>query len=148
VIWLPPTGLLLLTFLSEGRAKWLRYHTAIFYVASLAIFSWLLADSTPIGLTVCQVVFAKYHEAMLPSLNLAYGILYQLGLISMLFISSVLTVKTGDLFQRKLIGQVLYGCLAFIIPTLVVINVFPITEGAFASILVILLSCWHFFSPA
>ena len=135
VLWLPPTGLLLLSLLAGKKEIWLRIYTFVFYAIAVFIFIWLLIDRTPIGVSVCLVVFARYYDAMPATLNLIYAAFYQLGLISMLCISGILSVKTEDAFQRKLIGQVLFGCLAFIIPTFIVINLFDITQGAFSSIL-------------
>lgn len=135
VLWLPPTGLLLLSLLAGLKEKWLGIYTIVFFFVAAIILAWLIADKTPIGVSVCLVVFAQYHGIMPTSLNLVYGIFYQLGLLSMLIISAILVVKFDDTLQRKLIGQVLYGCLAFIFPALVVVNVFPIARGSFASIL-------------
>jgi hypothetical protein len=135
VLWLPPTGLLLLSLLAGSREKWLQIYTAVFYALALCIFIWLLVDRTPIGVSVCLVVFARYYDVIPSALNLVYCGFYQLGLINMLFFSAILAVKTDDAFQRKLIGQILFGSLAFIIPALIVVNLFPIAEGTFSSIL-------------
>lgn len=135
VLWLPPTGLLLLSLLAGRKEKWLRIYTVVFYSLAAIIFVWLLADRTPIGVSVCLVVFAQYHDAMPSLLNLVYGSLYQLGLISMLFISAILVVKADDQIQRRLIGQLLFGSMAFIIPALIVVNVFQVASDSFSSIL-------------
>lgn len=135
VLWLPPTGLLLLSLLAGRKVKWLRVFTIVYYFLAALILVWLLIDRTPIGISVCLVVFAQYHDVMASNLNLVYGSFYQLGLISMLFISAYLVIKTEDTVQRKLIGQILFGCMAFIIPALIVVNVFTIASGSFSSIL-------------
>ncbi len=135
VLWLPATGLLLLTFLTPVLRKLMIVFTGIFYAAALAIFIWLLIDTTPMTTSVCLVVFARYGVVMAPTLNWVYGFYYQFGLISMLFLSAVGAVWTQDPADRKRIGQVLYGTMAFIIPTIAVVNLFDITAGAFSSIL-------------
>lgn len=135
VLWLPPTGLLLLNWLAGKKATWLRIYTIVFFAVAAFIFIWLLVDRTPIGVSVCLVVFARYGDVMSLSLNQVYAGFYQLGLISMLFISAILSVRTEDVVQRRLTGQLLFGCLAFMVPTLVVVNLFDITRGAFSSIL-------------
>jgi hypothetical protein len=135
VLWLPATGLLLLTFLAPALRKFLRVYTTLFYAGALALFIWLLIDTTPLTTSVCLVVFARYGVVMAPALNIAYGAYYQLGLISMLVLAAVGAILTQDARPRQLIGQVLYGTLAFILPTIVVVNLFDITQGAFASIL-------------
>lgn len=135
VLWLPPAGLLLLSLLAGQKATWLRIYTFVFFAVAVFIFIWLLVDRTPIGVSVCLVVFARYAEVMPALLNQVYAGFYQLGLISMLFISAILSVRTEDALQRKLSGQLLFGCLAFMVPTMVVINLFDITRGAFSSIL-------------
>jgi hypothetical protein len=135
VLWLPATGLLLLTFLAPVLHRFLKIYTGIFFTLALGIFVWQLIDKTPVGTSVCLVVFARYNDAMPRLLSLVYGIYYQLGLLSMLTFSALGVVKTADEFARWQIGQLLFGCLAFIIPAMLVTLLFPITEGAYASIL-------------
>ncbi len=135
VLWLPATGLLLLTFLAPTLRRFMKIYTGIFYALALGIFIWQFVDQTPVGTSVCLVVFARYNNVMPRALTLAYGIYYQLGLLSMLVLSAVGVVKTADAFARKQIGQLLFGCLIFIIPAMMVTRLIPLTEGAYASIL-------------
>ncbi len=135
VLWLPATGLLLLTFLTTRLRKLFAVWTGLFYAAALVIFIWLLIDKTPFTTSVCLVVFARYGVVMAPALNWVYGFYYQFGLISMLFLSAIGTAWAQDATERQRIGQVLYGTMAFIIPTIAVVNLFDITAGAFSSIL-------------
>lgn len=135
VLWLPATGLLLLTFLAPTLRRFMKVYTGIFYALALGIFIWQILDQTPVGTSVCLVVFARYNGVMPRALTLTYGIYYQLGLLSMLVLSAVGVVKTADHFARKQIGQLLFGCLAFIIPAMMVTLLIPLTEGAYASIL-------------
>ncbi len=135
VLWLPATGLLLLTFLAPALRRFLRMYTALFYLAALGLLIWMLVDKTPIGVSVCLVVFARYSGVMPYVLTWVYGVYYQLGLLSMLLVSAVAVIKTSDGIARKQIGQLLYGCLAFIVPAMMFVLLFPIADGAYASIL-------------
>jgi hypothetical protein len=135
VLWLPATGLLLLTYLAPTMRGFLKPYTALFYTAALGIFAWQLIDKTPVGTSVCLVVFARYNGVMPNPMSQVYGYYYQLGLLSMLILSAVAAVKTSDDLARRQIGQVLFGCLAFIIPAMVLTIMVPSTEGAYASIL-------------
>ncbi len=135
VLWLPATGLLLLTFLTPILRRFLRVYTTLFYLVALGLFVWMLVDRTAIGASVCLVVFARYNGVMPYVLTWVYGVYYQLGLVSMLFISGIAVIKTTDGIARKQVGQLLYGCLAFIVPAMMFVLMFPVADGAYASIL-------------
>jgi hypothetical protein len=135
VLWLPATGLLLLMFLTPALRRFMKVYTGIFYGLALGLFIWQLIDKTPVGSSVCLVVFARYNGVMPHALTLAYGVYYQLGLLSMLAISAICLMKTTDAFARRQVGQLLFGCLVFIIPALMVTILLPVAEGAYASIL-------------
>ena len=133
VLWLPPTGLLLLTFMHSTRLN--RWFTRIGFLLALVIFFWLLIDDYSIGASVCLVVFARYYDVVPRLLAVIYGGFYQLGLLSILFLSAVSTAASGEAFQRRQVAQLLYGSLAFIVPAMIVVNVIDLAEGALASIL-------------
>lgn len=135
VLWLPATGLLLLTFLTPSLRRFMKVYTGVFYGFALGLFIWQLIDQSPVGTSVCLVVFARYNGVMPRLLTLAYGIYYQAGLLSMLSLSAICLMKTTNAFSRKQVGQLLFGCLAFIIPALMVTILLPVAEGAYASIL-------------
>lgn len=135
VLWLPATGLLLITYLAPILRRFLRIYTTLFYLVALGLFIWMLIDKTPVGTSVCIVVFARFNGDMPYVLTWVYGVYYQLGLLNMLLISAIAVIKTSDAITREQIGQLLYGCLAFIVPAMMFVLLFPIADGAYASIL-------------
>ena len=135
VLWLPATGLLLLSSISPSLHRFMKTYTGIFYGLAFGLFVWQILDQTPVGTSVCLVVFAKYNNVMPKLLTLIYGIYYQLGLLSMLVLSAICLMQCQEELARKQVGQLLIGCLAFIVPALMVTILIPATEGAYASIL-------------
>ena len=133
VLWLPPTGLLLLAYMDPSRLN--RWFAWIGYALAFGIFIWMVVDQHPIGVSVCLVVFARYYDVVPRLLSVIYGGYYQAGLLSILFLSAISTAKTREAFQRKQNAQLLFGSLAFIVPAMIVVNVFDLAKGALSSIL-------------
>lgn len=55
--------------------------------------------------------------------------------MSMLLLSAYGVINSKDDLQRKLLGQILLGSMAFIIPAMITVIVVPATNGALPSIM-------------
>jgi hypothetical protein len=133
VAWLPPTGLLLVAQLYPTRTRTLYFYAAAMYVFCGVLVAGIALDKSFVTVTVCEIVFATYTNPT--PLYQTYGVFYQSGLMSMLLLSAYGVTICRDDHQRLLLGQVLLGSMAFIIPALVVVSVLPIAENALPSIL-------------
>jgi hypothetical protein len=133
VAWLPPTGLLLVAQLYPTRSRNLYYFAFAMYIFCMVLVAGIILQETFVTTSVCLVVFARYTTPT--PLYGVYGAFYQLGLMSMLVLSSYGVTVCDDRRQRLLLGQVLLGSFAFIIPSLVTVAVIPVADKALPSIL-------------
>jgi len=133
VAWLPPTGLLLVAQLYPTTSPLLFRLSYLMYLLCMALVVAIIVQPGFVTESVCMVVFARYTTPT-PLYNL-YGLFYQFGLLSMLVLSSYGVTICDDRRQRLLLGQVLLGSMAFIIPALVTVSILPIAENALPSIL-------------
>mgnify|MGYP001102408077 FL=1 len=133
VAWLPPTGLLLVAHLYPSQGRSLHRFSSFMYLLCLGLVIGITLQPTFVTTSVCLVVFARYTNPT-PLYGL-YSIFYQLGLFSMLVLSSYGVTICDDRHQRLLLGQVLLGSLAFIFPSLVTVSVIPIADNALPSIM-------------
>lgn len=133
VAWLPPTGLLLVARLYPTKTHNLYYFAYAMFIFCGALVTGIAMDKSFVTATVCEIVFATYTNPT--PLYQAYGIFYQSGLFSMLLLSAYGVTICEDHHQRLLLGQVLLGSIAFIVPALVTVAVLPIADNALPSIL-------------
>jgi len=133
VAWLPPTGLLLVSRLYPGSPCWLRGYAYAMYAFCLYLVAGILLDGQFVTASVCLIVFAQYQNPT--PLYQTYGIFYQSGLMGMLLISAYGVTVCKDDRQRLLLGQVLLGSLAFILPSLVTVAVIQVAKDALPSIM-------------
>ncbi|HHS13658.1 MAG TPA: hypothetical protein ENN03_07840 [bacterium] len=133
VAWLPPTGLLLIALLRSKPSRILKRYAGLFFVLAAFIGFWVLLDSGFVADSVCMVVFAKFTNPM-PK-YLIYCSFYWLGLLSMILLSGFHAFSGSDQSERRLIRQVFYGTLAFIVPSLLTIQFLPTPDGSLPSIL-------------
>jgi hypothetical protein len=133
VAWLPPTGLLLVARLYPSKTHTLYYFAYAMFVFCGALVAGIAMDKAFVSVTVCEIVFATYTNPT--SLYQTYGLFYQSGLMSMLLISAYGVTICEEKHQRLLLGQVLLGSMAFIIPALVTVTMVPIAKNALPSIL-------------
>jgi hypothetical protein len=133
VAWLPPTGLLLVSRLYPGSPRWLRGYAYAMYAFCLYLVAGILLDDQFVTASVCLIVFAQYQNPT--PLYQTYGIFYQSGLMGMLLISAYGVTVCKDDHQRLLLGQVLLGSLAFIVPSLVTVAVIQVAKDALPSIM-------------
>jgi hypothetical protein len=133
VAWLPPTGLLLVAHLYPTRTMTVYRYAYGMFLFCLALVVGIAIEKSFVTASVCMIVFARYTNPT-PLYGL-YGLFYQGGLMSMLFLSAYGVTVCDDHRQRLLLGQVLLGCLAFIFPSLVTIAVIPVADNALPSIM-------------
>jgi len=133
IIWLPPIGILLISYLFPIKKKLVfRYSLFLFGLSLLMVFR-ILLDQNFVNQTVCSVVLARFSNPKI--IYIVYSVLYQSGLLSMLFLSASGVINSKDHLQRKLLGQILLGSMAFIIPALITVITVPVTKGALPSIM-------------
>lgn len=133
VAWLPPLGLWLVARLYPGAPRGPYWLAGGMFAACAALVAGIALSPDFVTESVCLVVFARYSTPT--PLYQLYGAFYQFGLISMLALSAHGVTLCDDRHQRLLLGQVLLGSLAFIIPALIVVAVVPVADGALPSIL-------------
>jgi len=133
VAWLPPTGLLLVARLYPTRTRLAYRYAQAMYIFCLALVIGIALEKTFVTESVCLIVFARFTNPT--TLYRLYGLFYQLGLISMLILSACGVTACDDRHQRQLLGQVLLGSMAFIIPSLVTVAAVPVAEKALPSIM-------------
>ena len=133
ITWLPPAGILLILLLFPIKTKTIYWFTGLMFTLALLISIWLLIDKNFVTKSVCTVIFARYSNPM-PQF-IIYGGFYHLGMLGMLFLSAYGVMICKDHKPRLLLGQILLGSLAFILPSLITVIAVPYTRGALPSIM-------------
>lgn len=133
VAWLPPMGLLLVARLYPARNQGLHWFARGMFLFCLGLVLAIALNPEFVSASVCLIVFARYSNPT--PLYQTYGIFYQSGLMSMLLISAHGVTICDERHTRLLLGQVLLGSIAFIVPALVTVAVIPVAEDALPSIM-------------
>ena len=133
IIWLPPTCVLLIAHLYPTKKFFIHWYSRILFILSLLIIIWIFFKKEFVSETVCSVIFAHYSNPM-PA-YLIYACLYQLGLFSILFLSAYGVIVCKDHNQRLLLGQILLGSMAFIIPSMMTVIAISSSTGALPSVM-------------
>ena len=133
IAWLPPVAVLLIALLFPTKKKAVYWFTGLTFTLALLISIWLLIDKSFVTKSVCTVIFARYSNPM-PQ-YIIYAGFYHLGMLGMLFLSAHGVIICKDHEQRLLLGQMLMGSLAFIIPSLITVIAIPYTKGALPSVM-------------
>jgi hypothetical protein len=133
ITWLPPAGLLLVAELYTSKKRGLYWSVRLLFGLALLLVSWILLDRSFVSESVCTIVFARYANPM--TKYLIYCGFYWLGLGSMVTWSAYGMKRCGDPNQSRLLGQVLLGSIAFIVPSLITAAIIPSTKGALPSIM-------------
>ena len=133
VAWLPPMGVLLVAKLYPASPKGLKWYAYALFRFCATLVAGIATHPNFVSESVCLIVFARYTNPT--PLYQTYGMFYQLGLMSMLIISAYGVTICDERHLRLLLGQVLLGSLAFIIPSLIVVAVIPVANNALPSIL-------------
>jgi len=66
---------------------------------------------------------------------LFYGAYYELGLWSMLFISAIGIINSENGLNRKKLGQILLGTMAFVLPSMLFVIAFTPARNALSSVM-------------
>lgn len=133
IAWLPPTAILLIAQLFPTKKKAIYWFTGLTFTLALLISIWLLIDKSFVTGSVCSIIFARYSNPM-PQ-YIIYAGFYHLGMLGMLFLSAHGVIICKDHEQRLLLGQMLMGSLAFILPSLITVIAIPYTKGALPSVM-------------
>ncbi len=133
IIWLPPLGVLLISFLFPIKKKLVFGYSLFLLGLAFLMVIRIIFDQNFVTQTVCSVIFARFSNPKI--IYIVYSALYQLGLMSMLLLSAYGVINSKDDLQRKLLGQILLGSMAFIIPAMITVIVVPATNGALPSIM-------------
>ena len=133
IAWLPPVAILLISQLFPTKKKAIYWFTGLTFTIALLISIWLLIDKSFVTGSVCSIIFARYSNPM-PQ-YIIYAGFYHLGMLGMLFLSAHGVIICKDHKQRLLLGQMLMGSLAFIIPSLITVIAVPYTKGALPSVM-------------
>ena len=133
IAWLPPAAVLLIALLFPTKKKAVYWFTCLTFTLALFISIWLLIDKSFVTGSVCSIIFARYSNPM-PQ-YLVYAGFYHLGMLGMLFLSVHGVIICKDHKQRLLLGQMLMGSLAFILPSLITVIAVPYTKGALPSVM-------------
>lgn len=134
VAWLPPVGILLVVRLVDSKRRWPHYLARAFMgAAGVASVAALLLPGFISG-TICQAVFATYrtHAAFAYT---AYGVFYDLGLLTMIFGGLWGMVRVEDPTRRAMLADFVGGSLAFVLAALMTLVAVPEARGASPSIL-------------
>lgn len=133
VTWLPPLGILLVSFLLGPGARTARLFAYGMLALALGIELWIAFDTSFATLSVCNAVYARYDHAM-PGF-LAYSAYYWLGLLGLVALSAHGATRPRDAHAGRLAKLVLIGSTAFIVPAVLTSRFVPATEGALPSIM-------------
>ncbi|MEW5826449.1 MAG: hypothetical protein AB1778_06410 [Candidatus Bipolaricaulota bacterium] len=133
VTWLPPLGLVLIAQLHRPRSTALVAVGRSMLAIGAGIAVWILADRAFATASVCSAVYARYTHAM-PRF-LAYSLFYWVGLLAMVLLAGYGVLTCRDLHRRSLLGHVLAGTVAFLVPSIVTSWFVPAARGALPSIM-------------
>ncbi len=129
ITFLPPVGVLLAVMLYQPRARW--PWVGAWTLLGLAALTGVAAALSPGlgGVTSCELVVAFYAYEWDAALY-AWGGLYDLGMLAMGFTPAAAVIHCQDPARRAMLGDLLYGTLGFLLPSLVVIVAMQGTGGA------------------
>jgi len=134
VAWLPPAGILLISYLFTGsKHRMISIYSKVIFVAALIIVIWILFDNGFVVDSVCRVVFAQYDNPM-PK-YLYYSGFYWIGLFSMMLLSAMGLGSVQNSLNVRQLKLLLTGTLAFIVPSFIVEIIVPNMQGTLASVM-------------
>ncbi len=133
VTWLPPLGILLVSFLLGSGARGARRFAYGMLALALGIVVWIAFDRSFATLSVCNAVYARYDHPM-PRF-LAYSGFYWLGLLGLVGLSAHGAARPRDAHDGQLTVQLFTGSVAFLVPAVVTSKFIPAAEGALPSVM-------------
>ena len=133
VTWLPPLGLVLISQLYRPKSRLFQGQAAFMLAAAAGIMVWIALDPGFARISVCSAVYARYIHAM-PRFTI-YASFYWLGLLCMILFSGYGMWTSKEEQRKRLLTQVFWGSLAFIVPSVIVSYYVPGAQGAMPSIM-------------
>lgn len=133
VTWLPPLGILLVSFLLGPGARAARWCAYGMLGLAVGMVVWILFDPGFATLSVCHAVYARYDHPT-PSF-LLYGAFYWLGLAGLVGLSAYGAVRPRGAHNGRLARLVLTGSVGFIVPAILTSRFVPAGEGALPSVM-------------
>jgi hypothetical protein len=134
VTWLPSLTLLLVAALYRPRSRLLAAVAWSSLAVAAVMAMWIVVDTRFVTGTICEVVHARYR-------NIAryfnyYGAFYEATQVGSAFIAAVCVARAEDRRDRRLLGDVLLGVLAYLIPSFMVGALIPgVAEGGLPSVM-------------
>jgi hypothetical protein len=133
VTWLPPLGLVLVAQLHRPRSRVFHAAGRTMLAAALGIAAWIALDRSFATASVCSAVYARYMHVM-PQFGIYAGF-YWVGLFGMVVFSGYGAKTSVDPHRRRLLAQVLFGTVGFVVPAVIVSWFAPTASGALPSIM-------------
>jgi len=101
--------------------------------AALGIAAWIALDRSFATASVCSAVYARYTHAM-PRFSVYAGF-YWVGLFGMAALSGYGAKTSADPHRRRLLTHVLWGTLAFVLPSMATSWFVPAARAALPSVM-------------
>jgi hypothetical protein len=133
VTWLPPLGLVLVAQLHRPRSRVFHVASRTMLAAALGIAAWIALDRSFATASVCSAVYARYMHVT-PRF-VVYAGFYWLGLFGMVLFSGLGATTSTDPHRRRLLAQVLFGTVGFVVPAVITSWFAPTASGALPSIM-------------
>jgi len=130
IAWLPPFGVLLISYIYPKLKK---LYPIFLFILALAINILVIFNTGFVEKSTCRLVLAFYTNP-LPQ-YLFYIAFYWLGLLSMILLSLSCWLKSRNSIKGKLLKQIFYGTLGFVLPAALTLIFFPSLSGSMPSIL-------------
>ena len=116
ITWLPSFGLMLVARMITPHNRALDYYVRGSFVLAGCMSFWIIIDYRFVTGTICAFMYAKYLNVM-PHFHL-YGAFYEASQFSMIFIPAYFMIQSSDLITRQQLGDLLFGALLYILPSL------------------------------
>jgi len=133
IVWLPALGLILISSLLGKSYKKTAILSKIFLTFAFVNFVLIFFTKDFVTSYICEVVWAKYTNSNFS--YIIYSIYYETGLFMMIGFSLYGIINSDDKKKRLMLGYVLWGTLAFVIPALFSVVVVKTLSGALPSIM-------------
>lgn len=133
VTWLPPLGILLISFLLGPGAWVARLFAHGMLCVALGVQFWIALDAGFAHLSVCEAVYARYAHPT-PGF-VAYSAFYWLGLLGLIGFAAYGALRPRDAHDGRLASLMLTGAVAFLVPAVITSSFLPTAEGALPSIM-------------
>ena len=133
IVWLPALGLILISSLLGKNYKKTAILSKIFLIFAFVNVALIFFGKNFVTDHVCEVVWAKYTNSNFS--YIIYSIYYEVGIFLMIGFSVYGIINSDDKKKRLMLGYVLWGTLAFVIPALFSVVVVRSLSGALPSVM-------------